>query len=204
MLQRMSLLRFSNRIIQRRAFQKLATAEISPKINRLPTADWYRGNFEMCETREEDTRRTQSELTKRRWGNVPGTKERRERLDLRIPRETGGNECLEGRRHFELSLHHRQNQIAVDTRGNYHADRCHVVLVVQFRKSFSVIFVLSNVPSESWIRRRNFKSPARLSSRDHKPTHSASRLSNFPFIRAYFDLFAKPWPARLRESNLLI
>jgi len=26
--------------------------------------------------------------------------------------ETGGNECLEGRRHFELSLHHRQNQIA--------------------------------------------------------------------------------------------
>lgn len=86
-----------------------------------------------CAKREEEDT-AQSGLTKRWWGNVPGTQERRERLDLRIPRETGGNECLEGRRHFELSLHHRQNQIAVVTRENYQADRCHVVLAVQFRK----------------------------------------------------------------------
>ncbi|KAL0133067.1 hypothetical protein PUN28_000670 [Cardiocondyla obscurior] len=68
------------------------------------------------------------------------------RLDLRIPRVTGGNECLEGRRHFELSLHHRQNQIAVDTRENYQADRCHVALAVQFRKVLCYILVLFDDP----------------------------------------------------------
>jgi len=68
--------------------------------------------------------------------------------------ETGGNECLEGRRHFELSLHHRQNQIAAVAAAVVVV--VHVVVVVvetlekiTRRTDLAATFVRSPLPASS-------------------------------------------------------
>jgi len=91
--------------------------------------------------------------------------------------ETGGNECLEGRRHFELSLHHRQNQIAAA------AAAAAVVVVVVVHVVVVVVETLEKITRRTDLAATFVRSPL--------PASSRSRVLDSARFRAQADTGAE-------------